>query len=343
MRHLRCKPLYYVGAGLVLGALAAAPAAHAQENVCGDNTIRIGFAAAQYDFSDFFGQTDFGIRDTLDAAGVKYNMLIKAAPNSADQPAQLQNHLTLMLLDLDYLISGPTNPDLMMPAYEQAKENEIPVFLIQFTEGPEEADFMQMVGNTHAAAGDTIVQWAIDNLEPGTKIGVLHGLAGSPITEGRSISAVPKFEEAGFEVVVQEHADFDRNIAFNKTIAFMTANPEIGFVMGGSSAMGLGAVQALESLDRNGVDDVPVTGIGGTLEEVSTMLDGRLRGTALRDPYLIGEEVARSILLDCQGKASEIQKSVALPYIMLDSCEDIREHVSERLFEIAGKEYPESC
>ena len=296
------------------------------------------------------GRRDFGIRDTLDEAGVKYNMFIKPAPDSADQPSQLQNHLTLLLLDLDYLISGPTQPPQMVAAYEQANDMGVPMFLLQFTESvvtdpPYNIDFMQMVGNTHVDAGSAIVQWAKENLEPGTKIAVLHGQAGSPITEGRSISAVPKFKDAGFEVVVEEHADFNREIAYNKTVAFMTRNPDIGFIMGGSSAMGLGAVSALESLGRNGVDDVPVTGIGGTLEEISAMLGGHLKGSALRDPYLLGVEIANSIILDCQGRASEIPKSVAKPYIMLDSCEDIQQHISRRLFEIAGKadEYPETC
>ena len=350
MRHSRFNALYYVGVGLVLGTLLAMPGALAQ-SPCGDKTVRIGFAAAQYDFSDFFGQTDFGIRDTLDEADVKYNMLIKAATSGgADQPAQLQNHHVLLLLDLDYLISGPTQPPQMASAYKQAEKQGVPVFLLQFTESvvtepPYNIDFMQMVGNTHVDAGEAIVQWAKENLKPGTKIAVLHGLAGSPITEGRSISAIPKFEAAGFEVVAQEHADFQRDIAFNKTRAIMTRNPDIGFIMGGSSAMGLGAVSALESLGRNGVTDVPVTGIGGTLEEISAMLGGHLRGTALRDPYQLGVEIAKAIILDCQGRAPEIQKSVAKPYIMLDSCEDIQKHISRRLFEIAGKgdEYPETC
>lgn len=303
-----------------------------------DEQLLIGYAPGTYDFTDFFGQLLSGVEMELQDRGVDYEISIAAA-ESYRQDQQLANVENLINLGVDYIIAGPTLPEVQLPAYQQANEAGIPLLMAQFVTPLEGADFLQYSGVSHENAGQIAGDYICEYLNDGDSVAILSGEAGSPVDIGRVEHALPILEDCGVEVVAREHANFERELAFRKTEEILAAHPDVDFIYGGSSAMALGAMSAVEAHGS----DIPVIGVGGVLEELEMVAAGRLHGTILRDPAQMGRTLGEAIYLHSEGREDEIEHIVEISHVMVASCEDVLEHGIPELFEAADKQWPPDC
>jgi ribose transport system substrate-binding protein len=321
---------------VLLAVSFAAPAA-AQSD---ETKLKIGYAPSTYDFTDFFGQFDAGLRAGLNELIGDYEYFVDA-PQDEREVEQQRNIIENMLaLGVDYLVAVPTRLEVHYESFRLVNEAGVPLIIGQYVVPiPEEEgiEVLSYPGVSNENAGELAAQYIIDTVGEDGKIVILSGFAGHVVDEGRVSHAIPILEAAGVEVLAREYVDFQRDLAFNATEALLTKFPDdLDLIYGGSSAMAAGAIGAVEAAGR----DVPVIGIGGVLEEVLGVLDGSQLATVYRDPAAMGRAAAEAIFLHNAGRADEIQYVVELDHKVLDSCEDVVANYNRLLFDVAGEEWP---
>lgn len=310
------------------------------EDVAGKSVqpLKIGFAASTYDFTDFFGQFDAGLRQGLADRGVPNDVFVSAAIDETRTDQQVTNVENLLTLGLDYLVSVPTQLEPQFDGYRRANSLGVPVIIGQFVD-PIEAQDIEILaysGSSLENAGIVAANYIVETVGRGGRILILRGVAGGAVDEGRVGKALPIFEANGVEVVSFEHADFNRVLAYDFTQQMLTAYQDIDLIYGSSSAMALGAMTAIEDMGL----DVAVVGVGGILEEVQMVLEGRMLATIFRDPAAMGRGAAEAIWLHWTGQADKIQKVQSFDNIPLDSCDSIVKIYNPLLFKVAGVDFP---
>ena len=243
---------------MLLAVSFAAPAAAQSDE--DSAKLKIGYAPSTYDFTDFFGQFDAGLRAGLNDRGIDYEYFVDA-PQDEREVEQQRNIIENMLaLGVDYLVAVPTRLEVHYESFRLVNEAGVPLIIGQYVVPiPEEEgiEVLSYPGVSNENAGELAAQYIIDTVGEGGRIVILSGFAGHVVDEGRVSHAIPILEAAGVEVLDREYVDFQRDLAFNATEALLTKYPDdLDLIYGGSSAMAAGAIGAVEAAGR----DVPVIG-----------------------------------------------------------------------------------
>lgn len=318
-------------AAVLCGTLMLSGAAAAQ-------TITIGYTPSDWDPSDFHGMFGAGIEQGLDAHGVDYEFLIRAPGSHTAHEDQLAIVEDLIAQGVDYIVINPTDYEVQRASYERVLEAGIPLIVGNYRDPfPDDWGIQALMfsGYSHADAGEAVAQYLDQNYEDGTGMGIIHGFPGYT-TYARAPEE--RFVELGMNLVHTEYADFERLRAYDAMERIIVAHPEAEVIVTTSSAMAVGAVEAV--ISNGAVDDFDVYGSGGTFEELRYVEQGILAGAWIRNPIEMGEAVGRAIYLDQQGRTDEIELVYDAPIYIIDSIEAINEHVAPAIYEAEGLEFP---
>jgi ABC-type sugar transport system substrate-binding protein len=298
------------------------------------DVVQIGYAPSELDETDFFGQFQLGLEEGLQELGVEYELTARAPDDATGHSQQFDFVEDLITLGVDLIIIAPTEFEAQVSSYQAVNEAGIPLFITNFSRPEEEQDFevVQYSGYSHLEGGEANAEYLVDALDPETdQIAILRGVPGD-VDDQRVNPVVEAFEEAGFTIVAEEVANFDRDIAFEATQRLLGAYPDTTFIYAANSGMAAGALAALESSGLTPNEDVRVWGYGGTVEELEAILDGRQFGTVFRDPTEMGRNMATAIQQLLEGNEDEIDPDFRATMQILDSCEDIVERVPDVTF-----------
>jgi len=299
-----------------------------QEEAAGD-VVRIGYAPSELDETDFFGQFQLGLEEGLQELGIEYEMNARAPDDPTGHSQQFDFIEDLITLDVDLIIVAPTGFEEQVSAYQAVNEAGIPLFITNFSRPDEETDFevVQYSGYSHEEGGIANAEFLRNELDPETdKIAFLRGIPGA-IDDQRTEPVIAALEEDGFELLAEEVANFDRDIAFEATQRILGAHPDVTFIYAANSGMAAGALAALESSGVVPNEEVKVWGYGGTVEELEAILDNRQFGTVFRDPTEMGQNMAVAIQQLIQGEEDQIDPDFRATMQVLNSCEDIVQFV----------------
>ncbi|MDZ5699078.1 sugar ABC transporter substrate-binding protein [Chelativorans sp. M5D2P16] len=320
----------------------AASAAMAQ-----DGPLRIGFVSHQHDITDLFGQLEIGFRDRLDAEGIKYEMF-QAAPSASNRHDEMLNILENMAnLNLDYMVFGPTSLDQNTQGLVEVANAGTKLLMVDYE--PEEGasfPFEDAVLNwsvyNHGEMGEQTGRWIAEHFKAQDKdnanVIMIWGPVASEISQARGNGVLKGMEETeGFtaNVIYEGYGNFQRELAYNEVERALIAYPQVEVIVAMNSVMALGSMSALEADGR--LDDVVVTGMGGQPDELEMVARGKIGVAVFRDPRSMGANSAEALIMDMQGKTSEIPRVLYTDLRVLDSVESIRTYVPKEMLDIDAK------
>ena len=335
------KKLLILGLVLVFafGGAAALFGRGATEAV---DEISIGYTPPTLDKADFMGQFEEGLIKGLDEwsaqSGISYNLRSRSPADHADHATQLQIVEDFLTLGVDYIVMVPTGYEIQQGAYRMINDAGVPLVIGNYSD-PFPADWgvsaLRFTGYSHYDAGVAMAEYVADKYPSGTDMAIIFGEAGK-VSEERG--AKQYHQQNGFNIVYEDYADWDRVKAYDATERLLTAYPDVEVIIACSSAMAVGAVQAIDAAGMTG--QIDVYGAGATIEELDLIVDGRLAAAWFRDPIQIGEAAAEAIILHFEGREDEITESWNVPIGIIDSYDAIVEQVNPITYTGMGRPWP---
>lgn len=314
-----------IASALFIGAIAVVAAGGQGESDDGgedDGSIVIGYAPAVYDSTDYFGQFEAGLKDGLDAAGIEYEIRGRAPLQESDLSGHMSIVEDFVTIGVDYIIFGPTDPEAVIPAIEEANEAGIPLIINNhLTPLPEDAgvDVLTYAGYSHSDGAVVTANYIVDNiLDSGDQAAILYGQPGAAASADRGDPAKEILQDAGIEIVYEQPADWQRERAYDATERLLSAHPDVDLIYAVNSAMAMGSAEATVAAER---EDVHVFGYGSVIAEIDMIWEGMMTGSIFRDAFSSGQQGADAIIRHMNGE--DVPQQYALNMEMLGSQEDI--------------------
>ena len=288
--------------------------------------IEIAYLSPSFDISDAWERVYWSMRGRLDELGVDYDVQLLAVPNATDHAGQLAQVESVIQKGVDYVMLGATEYEAAVPALRQLRAAGIPAVVYNFLEPHADEDVrgLQYIAFDHEEGGRLAGVWAALQLNGVGKVAVLQGVPGVVSDKRMSgfTSVVEQFPN--IEIVVGMHTDFDRIKAFEATQNLLAAHPDLDVIYGVSTAVGLGAGQAVRQAGRSG--EVMTIGFGGTGDEITAMGEGWLSASPLRSIDDSGVAVADAFVSHMNGQ--DVPEVWSGPFIMIDASSDADEIVA---------------
>jgi ABC-type sugar transport system substrate-binding protein len=309
-----------------------------------ERQLRIGFVSHQHDIQDLFGQLEIGFRQRLDQEGLDYQ-LFQASPESSDRHDQMLDILENMAnLNLDYMLMGPTSIQQNIPGLEAVAAAGTKILMADYEPPEEPLSFADSILNwsvySHYQMGQATGRWIAEHFmgkgQNRIEVVMLWGPLASEISQDRGngvLDGMREFANRGFrfDVVYEGYADFQRERAYAETERVMVAySPDV--IVGMNSNTGLGAMAALEAEGK--LDEVVVTGMGGQIDELQAVVDGRIGVAVLRDPRDMGRNSAEALILHLNGREDEIVEISYTALVPVYDADTARAGVPKELFDV---------
>ena len=306
-----------------------------------DDQILIGGVPTYLDRFDSFMLYSKGMEDKLNELGVNYNYVLRAPPGGfADHTGQRAVFEDMMVLGVDILMTLPTSIETQHASWEMiVDEYETPLVVtdfLDFAEGARELENEELVkfaSYRHADMGKAVADYIGENYPEGTKMAMIHGIPGI-ITEERASEHL--HEANGMDIIYRHFADFDREKAYQAAQNVLVAHPDVEIILGMNSTMAIGVVRAVEEAGM--LDQVDVFGFGGIIEELQSVAAGKMKATAGRNHFDVGEFMADLVLAYRDGTFEDMPDTFAAPINIYDSAETMAEVLDERYYPMLDEE-----
>lgn len=324
---------------VVFGAMMLHARGGAEEEI---EELSIGYTPPTLDKADFMGQFEEGLIKRFDEwseqTGIEYTLRSRSPADHAAHPVQLQIVEDFLTLGVDYIVMVPTGYEVQQGAYRLINDAGVPLVIGNYSDPfPEEwgVEAIKFAGYSHYDAGVAMAEYVGARYDEGTSMAIIYGEAGK-VSEERG--AKQYHEANGFEIVYEDYADWDRVRAYDATERLLTAYPDVEVIIACSSAMAIGAIEAVEAAGLT--DEVDIYGAGATIEELDAIKRGTLAAAWFRDPIVIGEAAAEAVIKHLEGREDEISHSWNSPIEIIDSYDAIVDLVNPLTYTGMGREWP---
>jgi ribose transport system substrate-binding protein len=197
------------------------------------------------------------------------------------------------------LIFSPSQPATAINVLKKAKDQKVPVILVD-TGMPETfTDYVTFIGTDNVAAGKKGGEALLKFLKKGDKVALLDGAPGNPSMTDRNDGAASVFKPAGIVIASRQPAYSDREKAFTVMQNILQSTPDIAGVFAGNDEEALGALRALQQSGKK----VPVVGVDANADNLKAILAGDLYGSVAQGNYDMGKLAVEKGLEVLAGKA----------------------------------------
>jgi len=246
--------------------------------------IQIGYTSPGFDLSDALGRYYDSFVARLDEIGIPYEVVLNTVASHTAHAEQLAQVEAFIESDMDFVVLSATELQAQVVSMKALRDAGVPFILMNFPRPltDEEVDGAQplaYVGHDHEVGAIMTGEWTCDRTggEP-IKAAVIGGAPGSAHDQ-RTGGWKDVVENCNVEIVYETNTTWQREDGYDAAIAILQGYPEVTFINAVASGIGLGAQAAANELGR---DDVDITGFGGTLDELESMLRGEMAGSITR-------------------------------------------------------------
>jgi ABC-type sugar transport system substrate-binding protein len=251
-----------------------------------------------------------GIEDEAKKAG--HNAVTYDSNNNAAK--QLANAQDVISRKVDGIIISPTDSSTCPRILQLAKEAGIPVVIADI--GSDSGDFVSFIisDNTEGAyeVGKAVAAELKTRGAGAGPVGLVTISLARANGQKRTAGWRKAMEEAGVqEADLKQMQTYTADETFKYVQDMLTANPDIKAIFVQTDAPTIGAVRAVQT-GRMG-DKVLVAGFDGTPEFVEMIRDGRMFGSGMQQPYLMGVRSYEAMVDHLAGKS--VEKEILVPII----------------------------
>ena len=257
----------------------------------------------------FYEVIDEEIRTVVENHG---DVLISRDP-ALSVEKQLEEIQNLIDAEVELIFINPVDWTKVEPALKLARDAKIPVIAID-TNVEDDTLVNCTVVSDNYSAGVQCAEHLLKN-SSGGKIAILkHSQARSSIDRiGGFLDKIS--ENNNFEVVAEAECLGQLEIAMPAMENMIKIHPEINIVMALNDPAAMGAIAALQSVNRLG--DVKVYGVDGVPETKEMIFSRRMTATAGQSPRKIGRIAADRAYKIFDGE--RVEKIIKLPTHLISS------------------------
>lgn len=272
-----------------------------------ERPIKIAIIYPSQDVSDIWLRSFIAMSARLDELQIPYEA-VQFASGMGDH--DLQTTYTDLVLEegYDYVIYGPTELSIQQDNIKRiidAPDIEVITWnndLVIKDWGDDQP--LLYGGYAHLDGAHRMAQYVIDRWGSEGSFALIRGTPGL-IDDQRSQGFRDYLEaNSNWEFLYEHYGMFQREGGFNGAQFIATAYPEVDLIHNANTAMAMGAVSAIESLGL--IDEIALTGWGGTGDEVEAIRMSELKATPMRINDDMGAASAEAIKYHLEGRADEL-------------------------------------
>lgn len=228
------------------------------------------------------------VESGCDEAAMKYGLdLIKLGPPTEDAVEQQINMVEDAITQNPIaLVFSPSQPSTATNVVNKAKEQGIPVVLVDTPMGEGFTNYDSYVGTENFQAGIKGAESLIASMngQKDVTVVLIEGAPGNPTCTTRTDGAEQAFRAAGYNILSRQPGYSDREKAYNVMQNVLQTSSDIDIVFCANDEMALGAVRAAM---QAGVD-AKIMGVDGNKSALESILAGELYSTIAQRPEGMG-------------------------------------------------------
>ena len=245
----------------------------------------------------FFVALEGAIKEVVEANG---DTLISMDPGN-DSNTQIDQIEDMISRGVDVMFVNPVAADGIIPALDMLKDADIPMFGFD-TQVGDMSYLVSYAGSDNYNAGYVCGKDLAEKCPDGGDILVLDSPTMQSVTD-RTDGFLAALEESGvtFNVVGQQDAQGNQQVANEKATDLLTASPDVIAIFGGNDPTALGAYAAA---DAAGVSPM-IDGVDGSPDIKALLKDTMIEGTGAQSPISIGQTIAETAYQWLNGETVE--------------------------------------
>ena len=277
-------------------AEAEAPSAEAEAPAASEGGRIIGYTCMD-GTNPFFVALEGAIREVVEAHG---DTLVSMDPAN-DSNTQIDQIEDMISRGVDLMFVNPVDADGIIPALDMLKDADIPMFGFD-TQVGDMSYLVSYAGSDNYNEGYVCGKDLAEKCPEGGDILVLDSPTMQSVTD-RTDGFLKAIEESGvtFNVVGQQDAQGNQQVANEKATDLLTANPDVVAIFGGNDPTALGAYAAA---DAAGVAP-KIYGVDGSPDIKALLKDTMIEGTGAQSPITIGKTIAETAYKWLDGETVE--------------------------------------
>ncbi|MGI6546353.1 MAG: sugar ABC transporter substrate-binding protein [Fastidiosipilaceae bacterium] len=289
----------------------AADKTTAAEIPSGNKKISVILMAAN---SDYWHMVEAGA--TLAGNEFGYDVTVVGPNSESDSVGQSNMVQDAVNNKVAAIVLAPNEPKVLVKATEYAKDEGVPVVLIDAILDTDDTSlYDSFIGTDNREAGKSAGEYLANQLQPGDKVAIIRGLVGQTSHDLRADGAEEAFNEAGMDVVAVQPADSDRGKAVNVMENILQSHPDVKAVYCTNDEMALGAYQAIKGKQLE--DEVMTMGFDGSFGALDSIKAGELTASLAQKPIDEGYLGVKTAIELIEGKT--VDKNIANGFIIVDS------------------------
>ena len=299
---------------MVSAAILTAVAVVAPTAVVSAEGLKFGYTCMD-GTNPFFVTIENKMREMVEANG---DELIAVDPAN-DVTKQIPMVEDLIVQNIDGMFMNPVDAEGILPALDQLKEANIPIIGFD-TEVADMSYLVSYAGSDNYNAGKVCGEDLVAKCPDGGKIIVLDSPTMQSVTD-RTNGFLEAIDGKGFEIVGQQDAKGNLQVAQGLAEDLLTANPDVVAIFGGNDPTALGALAAAKG---QGFTDLLIYGVDGSPDIKAELAkgDSMIAGTGAQSPVTIAETAVELMYKYLDGEEIDDRYPVETFLITADNVAD---------------------
>ena len=299
---------------MVSAAILTAVAVVAPTAVVSAEGLKFGYTCMD-GTNPFFVTIENKMREMVEANG---DELIAVDPAN-DVTKQIPMVEDLIVQNIDGMFMNPVDAEGILPALDQLKEANIPIIGFD-TEVADMSYLVSYAGSDNYNAGKVCGEDLVKRCPDGGKIIVLDSPTMQSVTD-RTNGFLEAIDGKGFEIVGQQDAKGNLQVAQGLAEDLLTANPDVVAIVGGNDPTALGALAAAKG---QGFTDLLIYGVDGSPDIKAELAkgDSMIAGTGAQSPVTIAETAVELMYKYLDGEEIDDRYPVETFLITADNVAD---------------------
>lgn len=246
----------------------------------------------------FFVTIQDKMKELITAKG---DELVTTDPGN-DVTKQISQVEDMLSQNLDGLFMNPVDAQGIIPALDLAKDAGVPMVGFD-TEVGDMSYLVSYTGSDNYNAGKVVGEDLVKKAPNGGKIIVLDSPTMQSVVD-RTNGFMDAIKDHGFEVVAQQDAKGNLQVAMGIAEDLLQSNPDVVAIFGGNDPTALGALAAANAA---GIKNCMIYGVDGSPDIKSELASGNslIEGTGAQSPVSIAEKAVKIMYDYVEGKQVE--------------------------------------
>lgn len=271
--------------------------------------IKIGVSFGQ-NVHPFFVAMQKGIEAACADLGIEDLTILAADSSLETQCTQIEN---LVTMGCNAILLNPYDSDGVVNAVAAALEAGVGVFTMDIDcEGS-----TAFVASDNVVVGELLGKYVVEKFGGKAKVAIIDGISVTSLKD-RTDGFHKAIEGTEIEVVAEEYTAMDRSTALASAETILQAHPDIDAFIGVNENSGMAILSAVTSV---GLNNVLVTTVDATAENLIAIRDGLVEVGVSQDPYQMGYIATQNALAWFNGEAIAEFTECPVEYMNAENCE----------------------